>query len=564
MGTLKMDWLRKQLSKDGAVPPDNETDENPLAKEISWLKDLAIKSAAFAMAISDLDGKLRYVNPAFLKLWGYDSPDEALGKSVLEFWQVGEEAQEVMEVLRTRGSWVGELVAKSRKGVPFDVQTSASMAIDAAGQQVGMIASFVDITERKRVEKELKSIEWMLSPKSFPNTGGKVQDLPGKQGYGDLTELNREGIILRSIGKELLKEIVAENLYLLGTSSAIYEKNGDYACGIFSSNWCQLMDDASRNLCKTYDNSEALKSGKWLCHESCWSEASKLSMLNRAPVDIECRGGIRICAVPIFASGEAIGSINIGYGDPPKDPTRLRELATQYNASYEDLLKEASSYQSRPTYIVEMAKKRLHSTARLIGFMVESAKAEDAVRSINTRYLQTIVLNGLIGWVAEADGQVKDIPAWRKFTGQSIEEEKGWGWLDAIHPDDREHTTRAWEKAIKSRSAYETECRIRRHDGVYQHFISRSVPVPNDKGGIREWVGVCIDITERKRVEKLLLEANDRLETTVAERTAELQKKVEELERFRKATIEREFRIKELRDELDRLQPVKRGAGKNG
>ncbi|HKT70994.1 MAG TPA: PAS domain S-box protein, partial [Terriglobales bacterium] len=78
---------------------------------------------------------------------------------------------------------------------------------------------------------------------------------------------------------------------------------------------------------------------------------------------------------------------------------------------------------------------------------------------------------------------------------------RGWGWLNAIHPDDREPTEAIWSKAIKTHGLYETEYRIRRADGQYRHFAIRGVPVLEDDGSIREWVGTCTDIHERKQIE---------------------------------------------------------------
>src|SRR6056297_2195245 len=219
-----------------------------------------------------------------------------------------------------------------------------------------------------------------MSESKNPLSNIKTQAERHDQGYGDLTELNRDGIILKSIGRERLENFAHDYLELLGTSSAIYEVNGDYAFGIFSSGWCRLLDSASRRLCDSTDNAEALNSGQWLCHESCWTDCAKRAIIENTPVDIACHGGIRMYAVPILAHGNVVGAINFGYGDPPKDPQKLRKLAETYNLDYKDLLGEARAYESRPQFIIELAQKRLHSTARIIGSMIETKQAEEALR----------------------------------------------------------------------------------------------------------------------------------------------------------------------------------------
>ena len=231
----------------------------------------------------------------------------------------------------------------------------------------------IDISERKRVEEALRRIEWLLTK--------KPEKKDYKPNYGNLTELNRPRLILDLTGSEVLTDIVSGYLDLIDTSAAVYEKNGDYALGIFSSGWCRFLDEASRNLCDTEDNRQALESGKWACHESCWSESAKVAIETGQPVDIECFGGMHLYAVPVRAGEEIVGAINFGYGDPPKDPQKLQEIAQKCHVSVDKIREVAAAYDSRPAFIIDIAKERLLASARLLGEMLERKRTEVALHN---------------------------------------------------------------------------------------------------------------------------------------------------------------------------------------
>lgn len=248
------------------------------------------------------------------------------------------------------------------------------------------------LAKRKQLQEKLQQIGWLLTKSTKFKTGKRKNHL---QPYGNLVELNTCRMLLDTVGEDILADITGDYLSLLDTSSAVYEKNGDYALGIFTSGWCRLLDQASRNLCGTDGNKKALVSGKWHCHESCWTKASKVSIETGQPVDIECYGGIRIYAVPIWARGDVIGSINFGYGNPPGEPQKLQEIAERYGISMDELLKQSESYENRQTFMVDIAKSRLLTSAKLIGTIAERKHAEKLLRLNGSRLEALSELRGM-------------------------------------------------------------------------------------------------------------------------------------------------------------------------
>ena len=240
---------------------------------------------------------------------------------------------------------------------------------------VAALAIRMLLAKRKQAEAELKAIAWLLREGRTPFR------VPELQPYGDLTELNTERTILRTVGKELLDNVAGDALHLIGTSGGVCEKNGDYASCLVASDWCRFLDQASHARCTTTDNRAALASGEWHCRES-GREVSALAIETGKPVDIPCKGGINLYAAPIKVGGETVGSIAIGYGDPPKDDGRLTEVAERYGVEVEKLRELSANMPSRPQFIVAVAKARLRSEAILLGEIIKRKRAEEALADL--------------------------------------------------------------------------------------------------------------------------------------------------------------------------------------
>ncbi|MBD2437772.1 PAS domain-containing hybrid sensor histidine kinase/response regulator [Nostoc sp. FACHB-110] len=141
--------------------------------------------------------------------------------------------------------------------------------------------------------------------------------------------------------------------------------------------------------------------------------------------------------------------------------------------------------------------------------ITQRKETEIALQRSEERYRYLSTATSEMIWTVPANGVTTyENQAWNTFTGQTIEESQGWGWLNAIHPDDRPHIAQAWEIAVQTRTKYQQEFRLRRYDGEYRHIITRGVPILTADGSIQEWVGTCTDIHDRKQAEEELRENN--------------------------------------------------------
>jgi PAS domain S-box-containing protein len=147
---------------------------------------------------------------------------------------------------------------------------------------------------------------------------------------------------------------------------------------------------------------------------------------------------------------------------------------------------------------------------------------EEALRRSEERYRALVQGGAQIIWVASPDGEMlEDSAEWRWITGQTVEEFLGNGWLDSIHPEDRERVERDWRECLRTGRIFDDRFRMRARGGSYRHYDVRAVPIERD-GKIAEWVGACTDVTSQREAEEMRGRLTDQL-SAAALRTARLQ-----------------------------------------
>ncbi len=190
---------------------------------------------------------------------------------------------------------------------------------------------------------------------------------------------------------------------------------------------------------------------------------------------------------------------------------------------------------------------RLDEAGRVLGYVslvqdiTERKRIEEELADTLARYRFLSETMPQIVWTARSDGAIETVNGrWTKETGLSIEQSLGFGWVEALHPDDRERTRIQWEKATKTKTPYEIENRLWCAAESRHHWhLCRATPFFDATGQLVQWVGTSTDIDAQRRAYAELSEAREELrrhaadlEARVNERTANLREANAQLEAF--------------------------------
>jgi PAS domain S-box-containing protein len=209
--------------------------------------------------------------------------------------------------------------------------------------------------------------------------------------------------------------------------------------------------------------------------------------------------------------------------------------------------------------------------------VTERKRVEQALREGEQRFRSLADATPVLIWGSGADKGCNYFnKQWLDFTGRTIEQELGDGWSEGVHHDDLDRCRSTYVTAFDSRVPFTMEYRIRRHDGVYRWVMDTGVPRFTADGTFSGYIGSCIDITDRKRVEEELRESDRRKEEFLAVLSHELrnplapiQTALELLEQknpiaagteWELATIKRQVQnLKRLVDDLLDVSRISRG-----
>ena len=159
--------IRASKLKDGIVISCRDITQQKHIEREKKKVEKAISSAIYGFAMADSEGYINYVNDTFLHMWGYSDPVEVLGKHATDFWKDPYAAQKIIYQLDRNDGAYEELHAKKKDGTEFPVLIVANTFENEDKENPGLMASFVDITERKEAEQILRENEQKLKEKNI-------------------------------------------------------------------------------------------------------------------------------------------------------------------------------------------------------------------------------------------------------------------------------------------------------------------------------------------------------------------------------------------------------------
>ncbi len=522
------------------------------------------------------------VNPALVRMLGYESAEEVLALKIPEDLYVDPMQRERLRAeYEPRGEVHGtELTWKKKNGEHLTVRLHARVLRDAQGRVIGYEGMVLDVTERKRAEQEREIIYQLARDlarsSDIPTMAKHIFALTKKllgADYGFLMLANAEGAELQGVAAHGIENeafrqervVVATELTAVTiafqrkepvmildrhrspqVSPRLQEKykfvrsvwivplmSGEKAVGTLAVGYAARREATStelRLLQLLGDEAALALERARLTKEVFESEAryrtiseliSDYAYAIRIEPDytaytMEWVTGAFTRIMGFTPSNELYPAQSweslIHPEDLPVARKRLRRLLSgQADASEFRIISQNGEVRwvreyGRPVWDEAQGRViRLYIAGRDI---TDRKQAEEALQRSEERYRSLTLATAQIVWTAGPQGQVTDdMPMWRAFTGQSVEAITGLGWFDALHPEDRQRALDSWVRAVATRSVYTTVFRMRRSDGEYRYFGVRGVPVLERDGQVREWVGACSDITERKQAEEALQES---------------------------------------------------------
>ncbi|MGH2522341.1 MAG: PAS domain S-box protein, partial [Anaerolineales bacterium] len=406
------------------------------------------------------EGRIAFINPAGARLLGADNPEQLIGKPVLDI--IHPDYHDVVKErirLGNAGQTVPLIEEKFLRldGGAVDVEATAAPFIYQGRPAVQVIAH--NITQRKQAEQALKARE-------------RQQAVVAQLGERALADAD-----IASLMDEALAQV---SLTLAAGQCKILE----------------LLPDGEALLVRIGLGWPPGVVGHTLVPAGPESQAGYTLATDESVIVEDLRTATRFVGMPILHEHGIISGMTVII------PGRERPFGV------------LGAHTTQPRQFTPDDANFLQVVANILASAIERKRAEEAMRVSEERYRSLVEAMTSVVWTADPNGEfVVPQPAWEAYTGQRWPEYQGMGWLQAIHPDDREQVQAAGARAIAERSLYQSEGRLwHAASGAYRYYSAHAVTLLDASGQAREWVGAVTDEHERKQAEQALKFSRDQLD----------------------------------------------------
>jgi PAS domain S-box-containing protein len=156
--------------------------------------------------------------------------------------------------------------------------------------------------------------------------------------------------------------------------------------------------------------------------------------------------------------------------------------------------------EARPRYFIAVVED-----------ITERKRGEAALRESEERFRNMADTAPVMIWISDLDKRCTFFNSrWLDFTGRSIEQELGNGWLNGMHPEDLDRYRAFYDSSFEARRRFQMEYRLRGADGGYRWLLNNGTPLYRG-GDFAGFIGSCIDITDQKLIEEQLRASEARL-----------------------------------------------------
>jgi len=431
--------------------------ERKRSEETAQILRSAVESTLASIVLVDLEGKMTYVNPAAIGLWGYEDDSEIIGRPAHEFWRYPEKIRPIVTAVSRGATEASEQVAKKKDGTFFDAYLSTSLVKDHSGNPLCLMASAVDITERKRALAMVKASE---------------------ERYAQLAE--QSSIIAWEV------DVQGLYTYVSRVSETVWGYRPDELIGRM--HFYDLHPESER---------ETFKTSAFACMER---RVPFQNLVNAIQAKDGRKKWVSTNGVPLL---NADGTLR-GYRGSDMDITERKQAQQAIARANESL-----------------ERRVLERTEELVAEIAERKRVQEDLRQREETYRVIVENTKQVIYEVEfPSGAVNSSGAIEAVTGYSPDEFQAVdfaGWVGSLHPEDRPGVLPQATRREPGR--FVMEYRFRRKDGTYAHILDKGIAMADAQGRIHRILGTMADISDQKEASEALAQSVSLLRATLESST---------------------------------------------